>query len=415
MGEVFRATDTKLKRDVALKVLPESFTQDPQRMARFTREAQILASLNHPNIGAIHGLEEEDGVRVLVLELIEGDDLSERIANAPFSLEALEVTGQDIRLSSEVGIPSTSRDGTLVYGPGSTVSALRQLVWVSRTGEVLESISQPQNNMDTLALSPDETRVAVAAGEQESQLKIWIHDIARGNKRVSTFGDTRDWSPFWSIEGDQVGYSRGDSIQIKKADGSGQEERLADGLSASFSPDGKYLVYSQASETTGNDLWYLPMEGARTLQLFLQTPRDEDSCALSPDGKYLAYESDEGGQNEVYLKRFPTAEGIWMLSVRGGADPFWSKDAKELYYWQGRDLMVVEVDTTGSEPQRSDPQKLFSANDINVWVGGARNAEISRDGHFLMIQRIASQQDEEVTQPAIVVIQNWFAEFKDRP
>ena len=87
MGEVYRAMDTKLKRDVALKMLPESFTQDPQRMARFTREAQVLASLNHPNIGAIHGLEEEGGVRALVLELIEGEDLSERIAKGPIPLE----------------------------------------------------------------------------------------------------------------------------------------------------------------------------------------------------------------------------------------------------------------------------------------------------------------------------------------
>ncbi len=87
MGEVFRATDTRLKHDVALKVLPESFAQDPQRMARFTREAQVLASLNHPAIGAIHGLEEEDGVRTLVLELIEGEDLSERIAKGPTPFE----------------------------------------------------------------------------------------------------------------------------------------------------------------------------------------------------------------------------------------------------------------------------------------------------------------------------------------
>ena len=87
MGEVFRATDTRLKHDVALKVLPESFAQDPQRMARFTREAQVLASLNHPAIGAIHGLEEEDGVRTLVLELIEGEDLSERIAKGPTLFE----------------------------------------------------------------------------------------------------------------------------------------------------------------------------------------------------------------------------------------------------------------------------------------------------------------------------------------
>ena len=73
MGEVYRARDTRLGRDVALKILPEAFALDPDRLARFQREAQVLASLNHPNIAAIHGLEESDGVRALVLELVEGD------------------------------------------------------------------------------------------------------------------------------------------------------------------------------------------------------------------------------------------------------------------------------------------------------------------------------------------------------
>jgi len=72
MGEVYRTRDTKLDRDVALKVLPEAFTSDPERLARFEREAKVLASLNHPNIGGIHGLEESDGVRALVLEFIDG-------------------------------------------------------------------------------------------------------------------------------------------------------------------------------------------------------------------------------------------------------------------------------------------------------------------------------------------------------
>ena len=71
MGEVFRARDTKLKRDVAVKVLPEAFARDEQRMKRFAREAEVLASLNHPNIAAIYGLEEADGIIALVLELIE--------------------------------------------------------------------------------------------------------------------------------------------------------------------------------------------------------------------------------------------------------------------------------------------------------------------------------------------------------
>ena len=72
MGEVYRARDTKLDRDVALKVLPEAFTSNPERLARFEREAKVLASLNHPNIGSIYGLEAAEGVRALVLELVEG-------------------------------------------------------------------------------------------------------------------------------------------------------------------------------------------------------------------------------------------------------------------------------------------------------------------------------------------------------
>jgi len=75
MGEVYRAEDTNLSREVAIKVLPEQFTQDPQRLARFEREAKLLASLNHPNIAAIYGLEEADGVPLLVLELVEGETL----------------------------------------------------------------------------------------------------------------------------------------------------------------------------------------------------------------------------------------------------------------------------------------------------------------------------------------------------
>ena len=80
-GEVYQATDTKLNRQVALKILPEAFATDPDRLARFQREAQVLASLNHPNIAAIYGLEEADNTRAFVLELVEGPTLADRIAH----------------------------------------------------------------------------------------------------------------------------------------------------------------------------------------------------------------------------------------------------------------------------------------------------------------------------------------------
>ena len=95
MGQVYQATDTKLKRQVALKILPEAFSADPERLARFQREAEVLASLNHPNIAAIHGLEEADGVRALVLELVEGPTLADRIKRGPIPLdEALPIAKQ---------------------------------------------------------------------------------------------------------------------------------------------------------------------------------------------------------------------------------------------------------------------------------------------------------------------------------
>ena len=85
MGEVYRARDPKLNRDVAIKVLPDTVTSDPERLARFRREAQMLAALNHPNIAHIHGFEDGDGVHALVMELVDGPTLADRIASGPNS------------------------------------------------------------------------------------------------------------------------------------------------------------------------------------------------------------------------------------------------------------------------------------------------------------------------------------------
>src|SRR5437868_8701680 len=95
MGEVYRARDTKLGRDVALKVIPDTFALDPDRLARFQREAQVLASLNHPHIAAIYGFEDSSAIHALVLELVEGETLADRIAHGPIPIdEALPIAKQ---------------------------------------------------------------------------------------------------------------------------------------------------------------------------------------------------------------------------------------------------------------------------------------------------------------------------------
>src|SRR3989442_15845066 len=112
MGEVYRARDTKLKREVAIKILPEEFGRDPDRVARFQREAEVLASLNHQNIAAIYDLEEAEGSRFLVLEFVEGETLAERIGRGPIPVEeALNIARsicEALEVAHEKGI--THRD-----------------------------------------------------------------------------------------------------------------------------------------------------------------------------------------------------------------------------------------------------------------------------------------------------------------
>jgi eukaryotic-like serine/threonine-protein kinase len=95
MGEVYRARDTRLNRDVAIKILPDVFATDPDRLARFEREARILGSLNHPHIAMIHGLEQAEGAQALVMELVEGDELAQRLARGAIPIdEALPIAKQ---------------------------------------------------------------------------------------------------------------------------------------------------------------------------------------------------------------------------------------------------------------------------------------------------------------------------------
>jgi eukaryotic-like serine/threonine-protein kinase len=110
MGEVYRATDTNLKRQVAIKVLPASVAVDAERLARFQREAEVLAALNHPNIAHIHGLEKTDGTVALVMELVEGEDLSQRIARGRIPL------GRPVRWSAD--------SSKFYYTDGDSIAAI---------------------------------------------------------------------------------------------------------------------------------------------------------------------------------------------------------------------------------------------------------------------------------------------------
>ena len=165
MGEVYRARDTKLGRDVAIKVVADVFLSDPERLARFEREARVLATLNHPHIGAIYGVEEADGVRGLVLELVEGATLAERLASGPLPIqEALTVARQiadALEAAHEKGIIHRDlKPANIKITPDGTVKVLDfGLAKVFATEESGSDVSQ----MPT-PIAIERTREGVIAG-----------------------------------------------------------------------------------------------------------------------------------------------------------------------------------------------------------------------------------------------------------
>ena len=149
MGEVYRARDTKLDRAVAIKILPEAFAADTERVARFQREARTLASLNHPNIAHVHGLEESSGVRALVMELVEGEDLAERIARGAIPVdEALPIAKQiadALEAAHEQGIIHRDlKPANIKVRPDGTVKVLDfgLAKAMEPTGDASPSVSQ---------------------------------------------------------------------------------------------------------------------------------------------------------------------------------------------------------------------------------------------------------------------------------
>ena len=175
MGEVYQATDTKLGRDVAIKVLPEEFARNADRVARFQREAKLLASLNHPNIAAIYGLEEVDGTNFLVMELVEGQTLRDRIENGPIPVgealklalqiaEALEsahekgVIHRDLK-PANIKVTPDGKVKVLDFGLAKALYTDKAVVdeFASTTADL--SLTQPGTTIGTVAyMSPEQAR-----------------------------------------------------------------------------------------------------------------------------------------------------------------------------------------------------------------------------------------------------------------
>jgi Tol biopolymer transport system component len=328
----------------------------------------------------------------------------------PFSLSDLEVTGEPFLVAPDASWPSVSADGTLAYVPGSSFDSL-QLVWVDRDGSVEGVVGQPQRSIFHPALSPNADRVAVSADENENR-DVWIHDVARGTVTRLTFTDGEEWVPGWSLSGDEVTYltaAQGDATGWSKAaDGTGEARSLGITAPRGYTPDGRYLLFTERGSGTRGDVGFVDLEGDGERVMILQSAANESSGELSPDGSFLVYESDESGREEIYLTRFPSGEGRWQVSLNGGVRPRWNPSGGELFFTYETTLYAVEVEL---EPtvRLGTPDPLFNAALLGISV--FNGYDIAPDGQrFIFVQ----SEDQRIGRRSIAIVENWFSEFRDR-
>jgi Tol biopolymer transport system component len=328
-----------------------------------------------------------------------------------FDPDRLELQGEPFRVADNVIItgPGNARfavaNGVLAFIQGGEAESV-QLTWRDRSGKRL-GVAGPAAPWLEFGLSADERTAALTRDEPSRAPSLWLLDLTHGaTTNLKSEGD--NFTPVWSPDGKQLAFSTTrdapPNLFLKRLIGNTSEERLQDttpfaSYPSSFSPDGKLLVFTIRDPKGQRDLWLMPMTGEHKPQALLQTEADEQAGRVSPDGKWLAYQSDESGNDEIYVTQFPEPGRSWRISTSGGVNPFWRGDDKELYFVSGNKLMAVSVNG-GTEFQNGAPQALFE-------IEGTQYAP-SKDGQRFLTTVAA----EKGPAPPINVVLNWTAEVK---
>jgi len=274
-----------------------------------------------------------------------------------FDLRRLETTGDAIRIAAavdgeELQFASTSTTGVLAYEtPGAPGKF--QLTWFDRTGKTLGTESLA-GDLQAPNLSRDGQRLAIERRDGGNS-DIWVIDLSRGTTTRVTTDPGDDIRPVLSPDGSRVAFAREGGFYQKSASGAGEEERLGEGQTMDWSPDGRFISFFRDL-----DSWALPLFGDRTPVLVAGGRFTDRRGRFSPDGKWIAYESNVSGRFEIYLQSFPPkADQVQTISVNGGDSAYWRGDGKELFFHSPDDqIMAVDI-RPGPAPAPSVPRAVF--------------------------------------------------------
>jgi serine/threonine-protein kinase len=351
---------------------------------------------------------------------------------APFDVERLEIRGPSVSVQAGAAgwlgsqnAPASfdiSRNGVLVFAMGEQGVADARLTWVDHLGQV-EPLSQvPPAAYYAARISPDGSKVVVFTLEE--RFNLLLLDLERGQNRMLAGEDADDTWPLWTPDGSRVVFNSnrhgGPTMHLfsRPWDGSEPAELVAEMAAPpqphAWTPDGSVLLFSR-TDGSSFGIWELPFVGDRTPRPRLDTPANEFHPALSPDGRWLAYVSDEGGQDEVWVRAYPGPGPVRQVSSGGGWEPVWAPDGRQIFYtWPAgpavRTRMMAATFRSGSPPEIGEPRVLFEGDYYHEAPFG-RHYDISPDGQrFLMI----TSQAFMPAPTEIGVVMNWLGELEGR-
>ena len=341
-----------------------------------------------------------------------------------FDLASLETRGPSVTVASDVvgtlrgGTDAVvSSNGTLAYVSGSVEGTPRTLVWVDRQG--LETpIAVPPRPYLLPALSPDGTRVAVFANNQEHDL--WLWNFGRPALSRLTLVPGVDVVQVWTPDSRRVIFTS-ERAGVRNlfwvsADGIGAVEQLTESPNTQYptgvSPDGRLLIFAEETQRTGNDVMAMELGGTRKITPLVQTEFTERNGAVSPDGRWLAYEADDSGRFEIYVRPFPDVNsGRWPVSINGGTRPIWAQKGQELVYASSTGALMRVGLTRGPSWVATTPTQVVKEGYFTIPNWWGRSFDVSSDGQrFLVIKE--GGIDGTAAPPSIIVVLNWFEELK---
>jgi serine/threonine protein kinase/dipeptidyl aminopeptidase/acylaminoacyl peptidase len=342
----------------------------------------------------------------------------------PFDESRAEVTGPAVALAS--GVASWSDDpktgwfwasaaGTLAYYSGAPIGTNMQLAWVDRKGGVVARIGDPAK-LSQVSLAPDARRALVEIVNGDSSIDLWMMDLARGvlSPITTSAGSERD--AVWAPDGQSIAFiarqGKDWSLRRKGLRASDPEAVIAHAPGDEFIPefwtrDGRTLLTVRRNpESDQQDgIWSLPLGGGAPEKVASGVHIDESQ--LSPDGRWLAYVSRESGRDEVYLEPFKRPGERLRVSPRGGGQPKWSADGRELFFvTDSQQLASVTVRAQGERVELSLPTELFH---LDVYLGAPfDDYAVGPDGQRFLVKL----PPDAAQKTRLVVMTNWPSLFR---